>query len=29
MSIPKSPADVTSAWFNEHLGWDVTDVQIH
>jgi hypothetical protein len=29
MSIPKSPADVTPAWFNEHLGWDINDVQIH
>ncbi len=29
MSIPKSPAEVTAAWFVEHLGWNVTDVQIH
>jgi len=29
MSIPKSPAEVTPTWFVEHLGWNVTDVQIH
>ena len=29
MSIPKSPADITASWFREHLGWDVSDVQVH
>ncbi len=30
MSIPKTPGEVTAAWFHEYLGWDVTDdVQIH
>lgn len=29
MSIPKGPDEVTAAWFVEHLGWDVTGVEIH
>ncbi len=29
MSIPKAPAEITPAWFNEHLQWNVTDVQVH
>jgi hypothetical protein len=29
MSIPKTPAEITPAWFHEHLGWNVTDVQVH
>lgn len=29
MSIPKSPAEITPRWFNEHLGWNVTDAQAH
>ncbi len=29
MSIPSSPSELTAAWFVEHLGWDVTGVQIH
>ena len=29
MSIPMSPAEITAEWFQQHLGWNVTDVQIH
>lgn len=29
MSIPTSPAEITPEWFREHLGWNVTDAQIH
>jgi hypothetical protein len=29
MTIPKTPVDITPAWFREHLGWDVTGVQVH
>jgi hypothetical protein len=29
MTIPRTPVDITPAWFREHLGWDVTDVQVH
>ena len=29
MSIPKHPDDITPEWLREHLGWNVTDVQVH
>jgi aminoglycoside phosphotransferase (APT) family kinase protein len=29
MSIPKSPVEITAAWFQDQLGWSVTDVQVH
>ena len=29
MSIPKHPDDLSTAWFREHLGWDVDHVDVH
>jgi hypothetical protein len=29
MSIPKHPDDITVDWLNEHLGWDVSRVDVH
>jgi aminoglycoside phosphotransferase (APT) family kinase protein len=29
MSIPKHPDDITPGWLMEHLGWDVTHVDVH
>ena len=29
MAIPKHPDDITAEWLRDHLGWDVTHVEVH